>query len=79
MKIVTARESFWQIPWEIDLGVDRPPLRWNDCLNILKVKNWKTVAKSRDAWKKLLEKARAVEPLKNYYASGLYVDDGPHM
>ncbi|GFX44520.1 hypothetical protein TNCV_4713461 [Trichonephila clavipes] len=41
----------------------RPPLRWADCikkeLNILKVKNWKTVAKSRDAWKKLLEKARA--------------------
>ncbi|GFX16157.1 hypothetical protein TNCV_4704131 [Trichonephila clavipes] len=37
----------------------RSPLRWIDCvkkdLNILKVKNWKTVAKSRDAWRKLLE------------------------
>ncbi|GFT52267.1 hypothetical protein TNCV_9011 [Trichonephila clavipes] len=39
----------------------RPTLRWIDCvekdLNILKVKNWKTVAKSRDAWIKVLEKA----------------------
>ncbi|GFW11323.1 hypothetical protein TNCV_3808431 [Trichonephila clavipes] len=33
-------------------------------LNILEVKNWETVAKSRDAWRKLLEKARAIEPLK---------------
>ncbi|GFS78504.1 hypothetical protein TNCV_3147571 [Trichonephila clavipes] len=41
----------------------RLPLRWIGCvdkdLNILKVKNWKTVAKSRDSWRKLLEKARA--------------------
>ncbi|GFS82931.1 hypothetical protein TNCV_1568171 [Trichonephila clavipes] len=40
----------------------RLPLRWIDCvekdINILKVKNWKTVTKSRDAWRKLLEKAR---------------------
>ncbi|GFV42930.1 putative endonuclease-reverse transcriptase [Trichonephila clavipes] len=39
----------------------RPPLRWTDCvekdLNILKVKNWKQLP--RDAWRKLLEKARA--------------------
>ncbi|GFS57212.1 epidermal growth factor receptor substrate 15-like 1 [Trichonephila clavipes] len=36
-------------------------LSWIDCvkkdLNILKVKNFKTVAKGRDAWRKLLEKA----------------------
>ncbi|GFT37778.1 hypothetical protein TNCV_4128561 [Trichonephila clavipes] len=41
----------------------RPPLRWIDSvekdLHILKVKNWKTIGKSRDAWRKLLEKARA--------------------
>ncbi|GFU33021.1 uncharacterized transposon-derived protein F52C9.6 [Trichonephila clavipes] len=41
----------------------RPPLRWIDCvdkdLKILKIKNWKKVAESRDAWKRLLEKARA--------------------
>ncbi|GFW40295.1 putative endonuclease-reverse transcriptase [Trichonephila clavipes] len=46
----------------------KPPLRWTDCvekdLNILKVKSWKTIAKSRDARRRLLEKARAVEPLK---------------
>ncbi|GFT62077.1 hypothetical protein TNCV_3812361 [Trichonephila clavipes] len=40
----------------------RPPLRWIDYvgkdLNILKAKHWKTVVKSRDAWRKLLEKAR---------------------
>ncbi|GFX06956.1 hypothetical protein TNCV_1202711 [Trichonephila clavipes] len=46
----------------------RPLLRWIDCvekdLKILKVKNLKKVAKSRDAWKRLLEKARAVEPLE---------------
>ncbi|GFS48228.1 uncharacterized protein TNCV_2296231 [Trichonephila clavipes] len=46
----------------------RHPLRWINSiekdLNILKVRNWKTVAKSRDAWRKLLEKAWAVEPLK---------------
>ncbi|GFX78265.1 hypothetical protein TNCV_5136121 [Trichonephila clavipes] len=33
------------------------PLGWIDCvekdLNILKVKNWKTVSKSRDAWRRL--------------------------
>ncbi|GFU01639.1 hypothetical protein TNCV_1521801 [Trichonephila clavipes] len=49
----------------------RIPLRWIDCIEKdiknLNVKNWKKVPKSRDAWKKLLEKtrARAVEPLKN--------------
>ncbi|GFX08320.1 uncharacterized protein TNCV_3268091 [Trichonephila clavipes] len=47
----------------------RPPLRWIDCiekdLNILKVKNWKTVAKSRDARRKPGQgPPRAVEPLK---------------
>ncbi|GFY15266.1 hypothetical protein TNCV_1570771 [Trichonephila clavipes] len=39
----------------------RTPARWIDCvekdLNILKVKNLKTVAKNRDACRKLLEKA----------------------
>ncbi|GFX68551.1 hypothetical protein TNCV_1799641 [Trichonephila clavipes] len=34
----------------------RPPLRWIDCvekdLNIFKVKNWRTVTKSRDAWRR---------------------------
>ncbi|GFW23710.1 hypothetical protein TNCV_2032531 [Trichonephila clavipes] len=37
----------------------RSPLRWIDYvekdINILKVKNWKTVAKSRDAWRNLLK------------------------
>ncbi|GFX56898.1 hypothetical protein TNCV_3566701 [Trichonephila clavipes] len=46
----------------------RPPLRWIDCikkdLKIIKVKSWKKFVKSRDVWKKLLEKSRAVEPLK---------------
>ncbi|GFV12776.1 hypothetical protein TNCV_1367461 [Trichonephila clavipes] len=41
----------------------KPSLRRIDCvekdINILKVKNWKTVAKNRDARGKLLEKARA--------------------
>ncbi|GFV97404.1 uncharacterized transposon-derived protein F52C9.6 [Trichonephila clavipes] len=41
----------------------RLPLRWIDCvkkdLSTLKAKNWKTVAKSRDARRKLLEKIRA--------------------
>ncbi|GFU57216.1 uncharacterized protein TNCV_3634081 [Trichonephila clavipes] len=41
----------------------RPPLKWIDCvekdLSILKVENWKTVVKSRDTRKKLLEKARS--------------------
>ncbi|GFX38056.1 hypothetical protein TNCV_3836551 [Trichonephila clavipes] len=52
----------------------RLPLKCINCvekdLNILKVKNWKTVSKVRDAWRKLLEKvspppppSRAVEPL----------------
>ncbi|GFV82500.1 uncharacterized transposon-derived protein F52C9.6 [Trichonephila clavipes] len=49
---------------------DMPPLRWIDCvekdLNILKVKNWKTVAKSRDARRKLLKKARAHPGLSSY-------------
>ncbi|GFW01438.1 hypothetical protein TNCV_5030881 [Trichonephila clavipes] len=49
---------------------DRPPLRWIDCvdkdLNILKVKNWKTVDKSRDAWRKLLKKTRAHPELSSY-------------
>ncbi|GFX01189.1 uncharacterized transposon-derived protein F52C9.6 [Trichonephila clavipes] len=34
------------------------------CKKIFLVKNWKKVAKSWDAWKRLLEKARVVEPLK---------------
>ncbi|GFV53423.1 hypothetical protein TNCV_2205591 [Trichonephila clavipes] len=41
-------------------GRPTTPFKWIDCvekdLNILKVKKWKTVAKSRDAWRKLLEK-----------------------
>ncbi|GFU19713.1 hypothetical protein TNCV_3960631 [Trichonephila clavipes] len=41
----------------------RLPLRWIDCvekdLKILKVKNLKIVAKSRNAWRRLLEKSRA--------------------
>ncbi|GFU40766.1 hypothetical protein TNCV_4793711 [Trichonephila clavipes] len=45
----------------------RPPFRWIECvekdLKILKVKNWKK-AKSRDAWRRLLKKARAVKSLK---------------
>ncbi|GFT18185.1 putative endonuclease-reverse transcriptase [Trichonephila clavipes] len=36
----------------------RPLLRWTDCVEkdpkIRKVKNWKTVAKSWDAWRRLL-------------------------
>ncbi|GFU70357.1 hypothetical protein TNCV_2916201 [Trichonephila clavipes] len=41
----------------------RSPLRWIDCvekdLDVLRVKNWKTVAISRDARRKLLVKSRA--------------------
>ncbi|GFY30839.1 hypothetical protein TNCV_3119991 [Trichonephila clavipes] len=41
----------------------RPPLRWIDYVGkdliILKVKNWRTLSKSRSAWRKLLEKAKA--------------------
>ncbi|GFX25641.1 hypothetical protein TNCV_2082761 [Trichonephila clavipes] len=48
---------------------DRPSLRWIDYvekdLKILKVKNWKTVAKSRDARRRLLEKARAYPGLSS--------------
>ncbi|GFV99475.1 uncharacterized transposon-derived protein F52C9.6 [Trichonephila clavipes] len=48
----------------------RPPLRWIDCvkkdLNILKFKNWRTVAKSRDAWRRLLENSRARPGLSNH-------------
>ncbi|GFW17251.1 hypothetical protein TNCV_1957221 [Trichonephila clavipes] len=48
----------------------RPPLRWIDCvendLNILKIKNWKTVAKNRDAWRKLLEKPRGHPGLSSH-------------
>ncbi|GFV44140.1 reverse transcriptase domain-containing protein [Trichonephila clavipes] len=35
-------------------------------LNILKVKNWKTVAKNRDAWRKLLEEARVHPEVSNH-------------
>ncbi|GFV28006.1 uncharacterized transposon-derived protein F52C9.6 [Trichonephila clavipes] len=49
---------------------DRPMLRWIDCvkkdLNILKVENRKTVVKSRDVWKKFLEKARAYPRLSSH-------------
>ncbi|GFV93164.1 hypothetical protein TNCV_573031 [Trichonephila clavipes] len=45
-------------------------LRWIDCvekdLSILKVKNWKTVDKSRDAWEKLLKKARTHPGLSSH-------------
>ena len=41
----------------------RPKLRWIDCIEkdfeILKVNNWKSTAKNRAAWGKLLRKARA--------------------
>lgn len=41
----------------------RPNLRWLDTLerdlSILRIKNWKSIAKGRTAWKKLLEKAKA--------------------
>ncbi|GFU75815.1 uncharacterized protein TNCV_1652751 [Trichonephila clavipes] len=47
-----------------------PPLRWIDCvekdLYVFKVKNWKTVSKSRDAWRKLLEKVRAHPRLSSH-------------
>ncbi|GFY23408.1 hypothetical protein TNCV_3941041 [Trichonephila clavipes] len=48
----------------------KPLLRWVDWiendLNILMIKNWKTVAQSRGARIRILEKARVkvVEPLK---------------
>ncbi|GFV30721.1 hypothetical protein TNCV_951421 [Trichonephila clavipes] len=47
-KIILAK-PMGNRPW------GRSPLRWIDC----KAKYWKKVAKSRDAWKRLLEKARA--------------------
>ncbi|GFV01151.1 uncharacterized protein TNCV_1010721 [Trichonephila clavipes] len=41
----------------------RPNLRWIDDLEkdllILRTKNWRTLARRRLAWKRLLEKARA--------------------
>ena len=41
----------------------RPSLRWVDCLErdltTLRVINWKTMARKREAWRKILEKARA--------------------
>ncbi|XP_071037725.1 uncharacterized protein [Parasteatoda tepidariorum] len=41
----------------------RPKLRWADCVerdfSVLKVSNWKTTARQRQAWRKLIEKARA--------------------
>jgi hypothetical protein len=40
-----------------------PNLRWIDCLErdplILRTRNWRTLAETTSAWKKLLEKARA--------------------
>ncbi|GFT40430.1 hypothetical protein TNCV_1646341 [Trichonephila clavipes] len=52
----------------------RTPLRWIDCvekvLNVLKVKNWRTVAKSRDARRKLLEKKEFVHSPKTSLGMG---------
>ncbi|GFU03298.1 hypothetical protein TNCV_3338241 [Trichonephila clavipes] len=56
-----SKKTFLAKPMgNIPLG--RPPFKWIDCveknLNILKVKNWKTVAKSKDAWRKFLKKCQ---------------------
>ncbi|GFW89648.1 hypothetical protein TNCV_1025321 [Trichonephila clavipes] len=56
----------------------RPPLRWIDCvendLKILKIKNWKTVAKNRDVPGKdfrrrpvFTQGCRAIEEVLYYY------------
>ncbi|GFX23520.1 hypothetical protein TNCV_3769941 [Trichonephila clavipes] len=98
---IAARKSFWQSPWEIDLGADpvnillflglvgkelplilapknpkdmlmkrrvSPSQHEFDCVEkyliILKVNNWKTVAKSRYARRKPLEKTRDIKSSK---------------
>ena len=41
----------------------RPKKKWADCLNsdfsIIKIKNWRSMAKKRTAWLDLLKKAKA--------------------
>ncbi|GFU22107.1 hypothetical protein TNCV_4300861 [Trichonephila clavipes] len=48
----------------------RPNMKWVDRLKwdflALRVINWKTVAKTREAWKKILEKAKAHSGLSRY-------------
>ncbi|GFV53479.1 hypothetical protein TNCV_3446131 [Trichonephila clavipes] len=46
MKEDRCCKSFWQSPWEIDLGEDLRIDSVEKDLKILKVKNWKTVAKT---------------------------------
>ncbi|GFY34954.1 hypothetical protein TNCV_155271 [Trichonephila clavipes] len=48
--------------------LDRPLLRWTDCVkkDNIKVKNWKTVAKSRDAWRTFLKGCRTNEEEKKW-------------
>ena len=49
--------------------VGRPKLRWEDGVDqdmrILKVKNWKRVARNIDEWTKLLKKARVQHGLSS--------------
>ncbi|GFY10689.1 hypothetical protein TNCV_2195101 [Trichonephila clavipes] len=48
----------------------RPNLKWIDGLEndllVLKTKSWKTLAKRRVAWKRLLEKAKAHRVLSSH-------------
>ncbi|GFY26676.1 hypothetical protein TNCV_2880041 [Trichonephila clavipes] len=69
MKIVAAGKSFWQSPWETDLGADSRQDGWTRVekdLNILKIKKWEIVVKSIDAWRKFLEKAIALSGLSSH-------------
>jgi hypothetical protein len=47
---------------EGDRGIGRPKLRWGDSVNqdirLLGERNWRTLAKNREEWNKLLKKAR---------------------
>jgi hypothetical protein len=47
----------------------RPKLRWIDCVNedfgTLKVRNWRSISKSRSEWKKILKKALAHKGLSS--------------
>ncbi|KAJ4428576.1 hypothetical protein ANN_24620 [Periplaneta americana] len=48
----------------------RPRLRWEDCImkdiRKLEVKNWWTVAKDRDSWRRILKEAEAQPRLQGY-------------
>jgi hypothetical protein len=56
----------WKPVWSRPLG--RPRLRWLDdvcdVLNVLKVRNWKELAKDRKAWSDLSQKSKTHKGLQ---------------